>query len=125
MPKAPIAAGESATIFGSLDCPKSLQAGGRQVTFYEHSATSPGFVSLGMATSEASGAFQLTPPALETNSVFYAVAEGATSARKTIKVTAQIAATLPTPAEGAVLFAAGGRRGRVRNAVTFAGTVGR
>jgi hypothetical protein len=125
VPKAPISAGESATIFGSLSCPKSVAPGGRQVTFYEHAASTPGFVSLGTATSEASGAFQLTPPALETNSVFYAVAEGATSARRTIRVMAQITATQPTPAEGAQLFTAGGRPTRVENAVTFAGTVGR
>jgi hypothetical protein len=124
VPSAPISAGESATIFGSLLCPKSVAPGGRQVTFYEHAATTPGFVSLGTTTSEADGAFQLTPPALETNSVFYAVAEGATSARRTIRVTAQITATAPTPAEGAQLFTAGGRPTRVKNAVTFAGTVG-
>jgi hypothetical protein len=64
VPRAPIAAGESATIFGTLDCPKSVQPGGRQVTIYERSATSPRFVSLGTATSGASGTFQLTPPAL-------------------------------------------------------------
>jgi hypothetical protein len=125
VPKAPISAGETATIFGSLRCPKSVAPGGKQVTFYERSATTPGFVSLGAATSEAGGAFQLTPPALETNSVFYALAEGATSARKTIRVMAQITATAPTPAEGAQLFTAGGRPTRVENAVTFAGAVGR
>ena len=122
-PKAPIATGESATVFGKLTCPKPAEAAGRQIALYEQSAPKPGFTPVGTpVTTEASGAFQVTPPVFTTNSVFYAVAEGVQSAHRTIRVSAQITAGPPTPPEGAQLFTSAGNKRR-HPRVTFAGEV--
>ncbi len=122
-PKGPIASGDAATIVGALRCPAATPPGGRQITLYQQSAPTPGFSPVATATTETSGAFQVTPPVFMTNSVFYAVAEGAQSARKTIRVSAPITAGPPTPVEGAQLFTGGGRGLRRHNRVTFAGVV--
>jgi hypothetical protein len=122
-PKAPIASGESATVFGTLKCPQPAAAAGRQITLYEQSAPKPGFTPVGTATTEPSGAFQVTPPVFLTNSVFYAVAEGAQSGRRTIRVSAPITIGPPTPPEGAQLYTTVGHRLRRHPLVTFAGEV--
>lgn len=127
VPKAPINAGESVTILGSLSCPRNpKEAGGKLVTVDEQSA-GPGanpFVQVATATTENDGAFKVTSPTLETNSVFYVTAQGAKSAHKNVRVTAPIAVMPPTPAEGAQLFTGVGR-GEHHNKVIFAGTVSR
>ena len=122
-PKGPIANGDPATLVGALKCPPSTSPGGRLVTLYEQSAPKASFAQVATAMTEPSGAFQVTPPVFMTNSVFYAVVEGAQSARKAIRVTAAITALPPTPVEGAQLFTGGGRNLRRHNRVTFAGEV--
>ncbi len=125
VPKAPVNAGESVTIFGSLSCPKApKEDGGKLVTVNEQSAGpgSHGFVQIATATTENDGAFKVTSPTLETDSVFYVTAQGAKSAHKNVKVTAPISVLPPTPAEGAQLFTGVGR-GEHRNRVIFAGMV--
>ena len=122
-PKGPIPSGEAVTIVGALRCPPKTSPSGHQVTLYQQSAPAPSFAPVAMATTETDGAFQFTPPAFMTNSVFYAVAEGAQSARKAIRVSAPITVGPPTPVEGAQLFTGGGRGLRRHNRVTFAGTV--
>jgi hypothetical protein len=124
-PKGPIASGEAVTLAGVLSCPAATPAGGRQIALYEQSAPKAGFAPVTTATTEASGAFQATPPVFLTNSVFYAVAEGAQSAHRTIRVSAPITAGPPTPVEGAQLFTGGGHGRRHHNRVTFAGEVSR
>lgn len=126
--KAPIANGESATVFGTLKCPQPAQAAGRLITLFQQSAPKPGFAAVGTATTEATkdprvAAFQVTPPVFTTNSVFYAVSEGAQSAHRAIRVSAQITVGPPTPPEGTQLFTAGGPRPHRHNRVTFAGEV--
>ncbi|MHB8233595.1 MAG: hypothetical protein ACYDHT_02980 [Solirubrobacteraceae bacterium] len=123
VPKSPIPSGEAVTIVGALRCPPKIPAGGHQVTLYQQSAPSSSFAPVGTATTEGNGAFQVTPPVFMTNSVFYAVAEGAQSARKSIRVSAPITAGPPTPVEGAQLFTGAGRGLRRHNRVTFAGVV--
>jgi hypothetical protein len=124
--KAPLSPGESTTIGGQLKCPRSEEAVGRQVTIFEQSAPKPGFVSLGsvtttsISTSKSVGAFQLSPPVFQTNSVFYAVAEGVQSAHRTIRVFASITPSKETPPEGAQLLAGGHGK---QNRVTFSGEV--
>ena len=117
VPKAPITAGESLTIFGALKCPKAEEAIGKQVTLYQQAAGKGGYTLVGSATTETGGAFQITPPIFTTNSLFYALSEGAKSARRPIKVAPQVTSTPPTPAEGAQLFTGGGRARRARNRV--------
>jgi len=125
VPRVPINAGESVTIIGSLVCPKApKEAGGKLVTVNEQSA-GPGsgpFAQVATATTENDGAFKVTSPTLETNSVFYVTAQGAKSAHKTVRVTAPISVLPPTPAEGAQLFTGVGR-GEHNNRVIFAGEV--
>jgi hypothetical protein len=121
-PSTPIAFGETTTLVGHVRCPNVEQEKGQQLTVYQQSAKKPGgFVAIGTATSEAGGAFQLTTPQLETNSIFYATAGGAQSARRQLRVATQVTPTPPTPAEGTELFTGAGRHGTHR--VTFAGVV--
>lgn len=122
-PKAPIAGGEPVTVTGTLSCPKAEEASGRQITLLEQSAPKPGFTSVGSATTEKGGAFQVPLAALTTNSTFYAIAEGAQSAHRTIRVSAPITVGPPTPAEGTQLYTAGGVKLRRHNRITFAGEV--
>jgi hypothetical protein len=127
--KAPISFGEPTTVFGTIKCPATAQAAGRQITLLQQSAPKAGFAAVGTATTEATkdprvGAFAVTPPIFTTNSVFYAVSEGAQSAHRAIRVTAQITVAAPTPPDGAQLLTAGGPRPRRHNRVTFAGEVG-
>jgi hypothetical protein len=123
VPKGPIASGESATIFGAVTCATPEGAGGKLVTFLQQSAPKSAFTQVGTATTEPNGSFQLTPPVFTTNSVFYAVVEGAKSAHRMIRVSAPITLTPPTPVEGAQLYTFGGHRLRKHNRVTFAGEV--
>jgi hypothetical protein len=129
VPKAPIAAGEAVTIFGTLSCPADEAAAGRQVVLYQHAANHPGFALVSSATTEATGqpntaAFSFAPPLFEANSVFFVTSEGAKSAHRTIRVAPVVSlSTPPTPPDGAQLFTGGGRVRRALNAVTFAGKV--
>ncbi len=120
-PSSPIATGETTTILGHLICPEAEQEAAKQVVVYEHSASKPGgFAALPAVSTEAGGAFQVTPPALETDSTFYATSEGAISEHRTIRVAALVTPGAPTPPDGAQLLT---KRGRSVNTVTFAGTV--
>lgn len=122
-PKAPVPNGEAVSIKGELVCPKAVSPVGQMVTLLQQSAPKPGFSPVATATTEAGGVFQGVTPALTTNSILYAVVEGAQSARRTIRVSAPITSGAPTPPDGAQLFTAGGRSLRQQNAVTFAGEV--
>jgi hypothetical protein len=121
VPKTPIATGETVTIVGHMVCPNPEQEAGKLVTMYQ-SQSKAGFVAIGTATTETGGAFEITPPVFETNSVFYATSEGVQSSRRTIRVAAQVTPEAPTPPDGAHLFTRSGR-GRGTNTVVFAGTV--
>lgn len=123
VPKAPLAAAETATIAGKLSCPGLVEPGERQVTLYERSALQSGFTALAPVTSEKSGAFEVTPPPLETSTTFYAVAEGSKSARRTLRVAALVTPEAPTPAEGAQLLTGDGGRLQSPKRVEFAGSV--
>jgi hypothetical protein len=121
VPKTPIATGEKVTIVGHMICPNPEQETGKLVTMYQ-AQSKAGFVAVGTATTETGGAFEITPPIFETNSVFYATSEGVQSSRRTIRVAALLTPEPPTPPEGAHLFTRSGR-GRGTNTVVFAGTV--
>lgn len=121
VPKTPIATGEKVTIVGRMICPNPEQETGKLVTMYQ-SQSKAAFVAVGTATTETGGAFEVTPPIFETNSVFYATSEGAQSSRRTIRVAALVTPEPPTPPEGAHLFTRSGR-GHGTNTVVFAGTV--
>lgn len=122
-PPVTVPSGEAVTLNGALVCPKAVSPAGHAVTLFEQSAPKPGFAAVATATTETNGAFQASTPALSTNSIFYAVIEGAQSARRTIRVSAPITSGAPTPPDGAQLFTAGGRGLSKPNTVTFAGEV--
>ncbi len=114
-----VTAGETALAFGQLSCAPATE-GGQTVILYEHAAGTPNFTVAGTATTDAHGSYQITTPALTANSDFYAVAAGAQSRHRNVRVAAQV--TLSGPAEAHQLFIGHLKTGRV-NAVTFTGTV--
>lgn len=123
-----IEAGETAVVFGALACPAGTSAAGQAVTVLQRSAGTPGVSTAGTTSTDASGHYQLTTPALLTNSLFYATAAGAQSGQRPVKVSPKV--TLSGPADGSQLFTGGGpfihshaRRFGLRNKVTFTGTV--
>lgn len=113
-----VTSGETALAFGQVSCAPAAE--GQTVTLYEHAAGTPSFTVAGTATADSHGLYQITTPALSTNSDFYAVAAGAQSPHRNVRVAAQV--TLAGPTEAKQLFAGGLKTGR-RNAVTFSGTV--
>jgi hypothetical protein len=124
LPSTRLTAGESATISGSVTCPSSTEAAEQTITVYRHVVGSPGFDAVGSTTPDASGTFSFTTEALDTNSVFYAAAGDARSARISIKVSPLV--TIAGPPAGAQLAVAGRRdaaSARASNTVTFTGNV--
>ncbi len=118
-------AGESATLIGTLSCPLAGEAAEQTVTIDQRVAGTPGFSAIGSATTEASGAFQLTTGALEDNSVFYADVQGVRSNRQAVKVAPAVTIGGPPPTTQLPRAA---RHASVSDAesdtVTFAGNVG-
>jgi phage protein U len=113
-----ITAGEAPLAFGHLACRGPNEEAGQTVTLYESSVSSPGFSVAGTTTTDAHGFYQISPAALTTNTVFYAVADSAQSGRRGVKVAAEV--KLEGPPEGVVPTDL--RTGR-HNKVTFTGTV--
>ena len=101
-----IEAGETAVVFGALACPAGTSAAGQAVTVLQRSAGTPGVSTAGTTTTDASGHYQLTTPALLTNSLFYATAAGAQSGQRPVKVSPKV--TLSGPPDGSQLFTGGG-----------------
>src|SRR4029077_4451736 len=119
-----IEAGETAVVFGQLLCPGGTSAASQTVTVLQRSAGTPGVSTAGTTTTDATGHYQLTTPALLTNSFFRATAQGAQSGEKSVKVSPKV--SLSGPADGSQLFTGAGpfirshaRRFGLRNKVTF------
>jgi hypothetical protein len=113
-------AGGEVTASGRLSCPSATPLEGQTVTLYEGSVVTSGYSVAGTATTENTGAYKIeTTTPLTANSRFYAVADGAQSQYRSVKVAAQV--ELKGPSEN-VQLQAGLRTGR-RNRVTFTGTV--
>ncbi len=109
-----ITSGESVEVFGQLLCP-SGSTEGQTVTVYGHSVGSPGLKILGTATTTAGGFYSLVQSDVTTDSLFYASADGARSATKTVRVAPVV--TLSGPSEKLTLFTG------FSNRVTFTGSV--
>jgi hypothetical protein len=115
-----LTAGGKVTATGLLKCGQGSVVEGQAVTLYQGSVTTPGYTADGTGTTEKSGEYKIeTPTPLTTNSRFYAVADGAQSADRNVKVLPLV--ELNGPAEGQQLLA--GLRTGHRNRVTFTGTV--
>ncbi len=102
-PRATITAGEPVTLFGSLECGGLAQTAAQAVTVYERARGSGAWSVAGTALTEADGGYQLTIAAAQQNGAFYAVADGARSARRRITVAPLV--TLASPPAGARLIA--------------------
>jgi hypothetical protein len=118
-------AGTALDLAGTLTCTEPEDVSGQTVTLYQKLARTPGFTEAGTTSTEADGGFELTPPHLEANSIFYVSADGATSARASVKVAPQI--TIVSPTAGTELFTGTNRALRASaedaSAVSFTGTV--
>jgi hypothetical protein len=113
-------AGGRVTASGRLSCLGTGPVEGQTVTLYQGSVVTPGYSAVGTATTERTGAYKIEDPSpLTVDSRFYAVADGAQSQYRPVKVAAEV--ELKGPAESTQLQA-GLRTGR-RNRVTFTGTV--
>lgn len=120
-----IQAGESAVVFGQLRCPAGASVAGQAVTILQRSVGAPGLSTAGTPTTDATGHYSVTTPALLTNTFFYANSGSAHSARKAVKVAPKV--TLTGPPDGSQLFTGAGPFRRPHNlrsnTVTFTGTV--
>jgi hypothetical protein len=122
VPKSVITFGEPVTLSGVLTCPN---AGGQTVTIYQGAIGTHSFTVAGTATTETSGstsdAYQFAPPSPSASTIYYAVAAGARSAHKVVKVAPQVTTT--APADGTQVLTGGSARARALNTVTFKGKV--
>ncbi|MGO9490055.1 MAG: hypothetical protein ACLQBB_13645 [Solirubrobacteraceae bacterium] len=111
-----VTSGETVLAYGQGACSGGAEAG-QTVTVYQRSVGSSGYSIAGTTTTDSHGFYQVTSPALTTNTAFYATMGATQSRHQNVRVAAQVA--LVGPAEGKQLVIRTGRR----NAVTFTGTV--
>jgi hypothetical protein len=111
-----VTTGDSVLVSGRLVCRGGTIVSGQTVSIYERIAGVPGTKVVGTPTTLPDGSYTFTPAPLVTNSDFYAVALGAQSADKVVKVAPQVTVKLPQP-EGSQLFTGFAHR------VTFTGSV--
>jgi hypothetical protein len=110
-----ITASEQVEVKGRLKCLPPATAGSQTVTLYEHVAGTAGYVPVQSTTTDASGFYKFTPPALNANTSFYVRSHGAQSGHKQARVAVQV--TLTGPPEGTQITTG------APNQQTFSGTV--
>jgi hypothetical protein len=110
-----ITAGEQVEVKGRLKCLPVAGAGSQAVTLYEYVAGTAGYVPVQSTTTDTSGFYKFTPPALNANTSFYVRSHGAQSGREKARVALQV--TLTGPPEGAQIETG------APNKQTFSGTV--
>jgi hypothetical protein len=96
-----ITVGEPADAVGQLFCGAGAKVGSQTVTIYERPATSSTFTTAATGTTEENGAYAIPIANVDTDSVFYAVADGVRSGERGERVIALV--KLNGPPEG-VLF---------------------
>ncbi|HWX86552.1 MAG TPA: hypothetical protein VNX67_00090 [Solirubrobacteraceae bacterium] len=111
-----IAAGEEVLLFGRLHCLNPVREAHQEVRLFHHVWGLPGFTYVQSVTTDAAGFYALSRAdgVIETNRAWYVRAQGARSATKRIRVSAQV--TLSGPSEGQLSTG-------FPNRVTFTGTV--
>jgi hypothetical protein len=110
-----ITAGESTEVSGRLACRRHANAGGQLVKLYAHAAGSAGSIPVQSTTTEANGSYKFSTAAENANTSFYVRSHGAQSARRRLRVAAQV--TLTGPPEGTQIETG------APNQQTFSGTV--
>jgi hypothetical protein len=110
------AAGEEVLLFGRLHCADPSREAHQEVRLFHHLWGLPGFTYVQSVTTDSAGFYAITRAdgVVETDRSWYVRAQGARSATKRIKVSAQV--TLSGPAEGQLFTG-------FPNRVTFTGTV--
>jgi hypothetical protein len=119
-----ITAGETVTVFGAVTCPGGADVSGRAVTIYESERGTgvAGSSEVATTTTNANGAYKVTPPAFGADMVFYARSAGARGAHALVRVAPKV--TLLGPAPGVQMLTRGEHLGaRAHNRITFTGTV--
>jgi len=119
--------GETALVFGQINCVPGSVAASQTVSLFERVAGSaPSSTPAATATSDTAGRFQLTTPPLEKNTFVYVVANGVRSVRRLVKVSPKV--TISGPPDGSVLYTGrgpviGSHCSVLSNRVTFSGAV--
>lgn len=123
-----IETGEPTVVFGQLSCPPNVSPAGQTVTIFGHSAGGSGWSPEGTASTDPTGHYQLTTPALTTNTQFYATAGEVHSSHRAVRVSPKV--TMSGPPDGSQLFTGGGplfrshaRRHGFTSRVVFSGSV--
>lgn len=124
-----IETGEATVVFGRLTCPAAVSVAGQAVTIFGHSAGGPaGWAAEGTTSTDPTGNYQFTTPALNTNTQFYATVGEVKSGHKAVRVSPKV--TMGGPPDGSQLFTGGGpvfrahaRRLGFTSKVVFTGTV--
>ncbi|HTZ87029.1 MAG TPA: hypothetical protein VMB05_10215 [Solirubrobacteraceae bacterium] len=125
-----IETGESTVVFGQLSCPTGANLEAQPVTVYGRSAGgSSGLAMEGTTSTDPTGHFQVTTPALNTNTQLYATVGEVRSTNKIVKVSPKVMMTTAPP-DGSQLFTGGGplfhshaHRLGFTSKVVFGGTV--
>jgi hypothetical protein len=110
-----ITAGDAIVAFGRLRCAPRAFAAGQAVQLFEHATGTPGYVPVQSTSTDTRGFYEFTQANVQTDSTFYVRAHRAQSARRHVRVAAQV--TLSGPPEGTQLLTGFPHR------VTFTGTV--
>lgn len=110
-----ITAGDPVVAFGRLNCTRRVNVAGQPVQLFEHVHGTPGYTLAQSTTTDARGFYEMTQAGVQSDSSFYVRSHRAQSARRHVRVAAQV--TLLGPPEGTQLLT-----GRP-NKVTFTGTV--
>jgi hypothetical protein len=97
-----ITSGEPVLLTGALLC-RGGSVAGQPVTIYQHIDGIGGFNPVGNPTTAPDGSFTFTPPAVVADSGFYALAGGARSGTRVVRVAPIVTAIPPAP-EGATFL---------------------
>lgn len=111
-----VSAGEEVLIFGRLRCTNPAREANQEVKLFHHVWDLPGFTYVQSVKTDSAGFYAISRAdgVVETSRSWYVRAQGARSATKRVRVSAQV--TLSGPTEGQLLTG-------VPNRVTFTGTV--
>jgi hypothetical protein len=124
-----VESGESVLVFGQILCPAGRSVANQTVTILEHAAGTAPISTLGTATTDTSGRYQLPSSALLTNTVFYATVQGVQGSHATVKVAPKV--SILGPPDGSQLFTGAGpllvphghHLAALSSKVTFSGAV--
>ncbi len=112
-----VSVGDPITIWGRLSCRRPASAANKAVKLFQHVPGTPGLTYVQSVNTNVNGFYEIEKAGgvIDTNRFFVVRSHGAQSARRAVKVEAEV--NLSGPAEGTQLYTGHA------NAVTFTGTV--